>query len=191
MLGALALGQVEHESDTLVPVFFEGRHADQHGNTAAVFPKVLLLKRLQTPGHLQLGQPASYIGVTPFGRRQLRPTHATRDDILMVVADHAEKCVVGLDDPAVEIPDKDADDVGVDQAPNLPFAFPQCLLSPLAFRHVDTRGDDLYKLSACREHRIVSCFDVFDRSIGQYDSELVRKASLFAHCVLDVFVHPV
>ena len=39
--------------------------------------------------------------------------------------------------------------------------------------------------------QVVSCFDVFDRSIGQYDSELVRKASLFAHCVLDVFVHPV
>src|ERR1700732_316174 len=38
---------------------------------------------------------------------------------------------------------------------------------------------------------MVNCFDVFDRSVGQYDSELVRKASLFAHSVLDVFVHPV
>ena len=41
----------------------------------------------------------------------------------MVVVHHAEKCVVGLDDPAVEIPDKDADDVGVDQASNPRFAF--------------------------------------------------------------------
>src|SRR6476620_836885 len=38
---------------------------------------------------------------------------------------------------------------------------------------------------------MVSCFDVFDRSIGQYDSELVRKTSLFAHSALDVVVHPV
>ena len=38
---------------------------------------------------------------------------------------------------------------------------------------------------------MVSCFDMFDRSIGQYDSELVRKASLFAHSAFDVFVHPV
>ena len=38
---------------------------------------------------------------------------------------------------------------------------------------------------------MVRCFDVFARSIGQYDSELVRKAPLFAHAVLDVFVHPV
>jgi hypothetical protein len=92
------------------------------------------------------------------------------------------------DDPAVEIRDKDANDVGVDQAPNLRFALPQCLLSPLAFRQVDADGDNLYKLSACREHRIVSCFDVLDCSIGQYDSEFVRIASLFAHCVLEVFV---
>src|ERR1700693_942787 len=38
---------------------------------------------------------------------------------------------------------------------------------------------------------MVSCFDVFDRFIGQYDSELVREASLFAHSALDVFVYPV
>src|SRR4029453_11787655 len=112
---AFALRQVEHESDTLIPAFLEGCRADQHGNTAAVFPEVLLLKRLQTPGHLQLGH-ASFIAVTPFGWRQLRPTYATRDEILTVVADHAEKCVVRLDDPAFEIPDEDADDVGSNQA---------------------------------------------------------------------------
>jgi hypothetical protein len=72
LLGALALCQIKHESDTLIPAFLEGRRADQHGNTDAVFPEVLLLKRLQTPGQLQLGQ-TSFIGVTPFGRRQLRP----------------------------------------------------------------------------------------------------------------------
>src|SRR5262245_7371657 len=42
-LGLLALRQVEHESDTLIPAFLEGRRADQHGNAAAVFPEVLLL----------------------------------------------------------------------------------------------------------------------------------------------------
>jgi len=31
---------------------------------------------------------------------------------------HAEKCVIGLDDPAFEIPDANADDVSVDKAPN-------------------------------------------------------------------------
>src|SRR6202162_1730414 len=71
-----------------------------------------------------------HIGVTPFGRRQLRPTYATRNEILMVVADHAEKCVVGLDDPAVELPDKDANDVGVDQPSDSQRTRPQPLAQP-------------------------------------------------------------
>src|SRR4029077_4090556 len=73
LLRALALRQIKHESDTLIPAFLEGRRADHHRNTAAVFPEVLLLKRLQAPSHLQLGQMASFIAVTPFGWRQLRP----------------------------------------------------------------------------------------------------------------------
>jgi hypothetical protein len=36
-LGTLALGQVEHESDTLVRSFIEVRPAEEHGHTAAVF----------------------------------------------------------------------------------------------------------------------------------------------------------
>src|ERR1700758_5209776 len=47
-LYALALRQVEHESNTLIPAFLEGCHADQHGNTAAVLSEVLLLKRLKS-----------------------------------------------------------------------------------------------------------------------------------------------
>src|ERR1700722_3470660 len=38
---------------------------------------------------------------------------------------------------------------------------------------------------------MVNRFDVFDCSIGQYESERVRKAYLFAHSALDVYVHPV
>ena len=49
LLGALALRQIKHESDTLISAFLEGRRADQHRDTAAVFPKVLLLKRLKLP----------------------------------------------------------------------------------------------------------------------------------------------
>src|ERR1700751_1142306 len=37
---------------------------------------------------------------------------------------------------------------------------------------------------------MVNCFDVSDRSIGMYDSELIAKASLFAHCALDGLVRP-
>ena len=38
----------------LSPAFLEGCHADQYRNAAAVFPEVLLLKRLKRPGHIVL-----------------------------------------------------------------------------------------------------------------------------------------
>ena len=46
---SLALGQVEHEGDTLGPALLEGRPADQHGHAAAVLAEVLLLEGLQLP----------------------------------------------------------------------------------------------------------------------------------------------
>src|SRR5271154_5638942 len=38
---------------------------------------------------------------------------------------------------------------------------------------------------------MVDFFDVFDRSVGKYDSELDRTVSLFAQCVVDLLVVPV
>src|SRR3954466_10666620 len=49
----------------------------------------------------------------------------------MVVAQDVEKGFVRLQNLAFEIPDEDADDVGVDKAPNLRFALPQGLLPAL------------------------------------------------------------
>ena len=118
----LALGQIEHEGDTLVPAFFEGRRAEQHGHTAAVLPEVLLLERLQAPALLVLfHQPR--VAVAPFRRRQICPAYATGDEILAVVSHHTEKRVIGLENLTFEIPNEDPDDVGVDQAPDLRFAF--------------------------------------------------------------------
>jgi hypothetical protein len=50
----------------------------------------------------------------------------------MIVPHDVEKGFIGFQNPAVEIPDKDADDVGVDQASNLRLALPQCFLAALA-----------------------------------------------------------
>jgi hypothetical protein len=46
IFGLLALGQVEDESDALVPAFFEIRRTHQRGHTAAVFPEILRFIRL-------------------------------------------------------------------------------------------------------------------------------------------------
>src|SRR5262249_14398506 len=121
-LCALALGQIEHEGDTFIRAFFEARDADQHLHAAAIFAEILLFERWQAAGHLQLCHP-SYVEVPPFRRREVRPAYATRDHILTLISQHVEKLVIGLDDPTFEIPDEDPDDVSVDQAPDLRFAF--------------------------------------------------------------------
>jgi hypothetical protein len=111
----------------------------------------------------------------------------TRGESLSVVADHAEKCVVGLDDPAVEIPDEDANDVGVDQAPTLRFALAQCSLSALAFGYIDVGTENLDNLSARGEPMLGGYVEILDCSIRQYDSELPRVVSFLAYRLLDPF----
>ena len=60
------------------------------------------------------------VDIAPFGRRQLRPSQ--RGEILPGISDDIEKGLVGFDDPAVNIPDHNPDDVRVDQTadPSLP-----------------------------------------------------------------------
>jgi len=123
LLRLLAHGQIEHEGDALVPTFLEARCADEYGDTAAVFPEVLLLERCAGSGHLQLFN-GPCVGVAPFRRRQVRPAYATQDKILSIVSDDTEKRVIGIQNPPFVIPDEDPDDVGVDQTadPRLSFA---------------------------------------------------------------------
>src|SRR6266851_4130105 len=96
----------------------EGRDADQHGNTAAIFSEVLLLEWLKNSRRSVLLY-QSAVSFAPLRRSEVRPPYAARDEILMLVSHDAEKGFVGLQNPAVEIPHEDADDVGVDQAPDL------------------------------------------------------------------------
>src|SRR5215469_7524881 len=46
LFSPLALGQIEHEDNTLLPAFCEQRDTNKHGNAAPVFSKVFLLKEL-------------------------------------------------------------------------------------------------------------------------------------------------
>jgi hypothetical protein len=102
-------------------LFVERGRADQHGHPTAVLAEVFLLRRWQAPGCLQPFD-GPRIEIAPFRRGQVRPAHATGDEILTVVAHHAKKGVIGLDDPTFEFPEVDADDVGVDQTSDLGLA---------------------------------------------------------------------
>src|SRR5262249_47530260 len=129
-----ALSQIENKRDTLVAAFFEARHTDQHGHTAAILPEVLLLERLQAPGHLQLRDPPPPMPVEPFRGRKVRPAQAARDKILTVVSHHAKKRVIGLKNPTSKLPDDDPNDVGVDQTSDLRFPFLKFAIQTTVFQ---------------------------------------------------------
>src|ERR1700745_74216 len=59
----------------------------------------------------------------PFVRRQLSPVQTAGEEILALVADHAKKGIVGLNNSTLEVCDNDADDVGVDESSDTPRAF--------------------------------------------------------------------
>jgi hypothetical protein len=116
--GALLTGQIEHERDAVAAVLFEAGRTDQHRHAAAVFPRVLLLERLDGACRLDFCD-GSIVTAAPFRRRQVGPAHASRHEILTAVGDRAEKRVVGVGNFTREVPDEHPDDIGVDQAPDL------------------------------------------------------------------------
>jgi hypothetical protein len=126
-LRSLALGQIDHERHSLPARSVDCRRADENGHPAAVLAEVLLLERLDGYGRLHLVEGAR-IALAPFGRRQVRPAHAARQEIGTIVSDHPEECIVGLDDLTIDRPDDDPDDVCVHQAADLRLALIQ--LSP-------------------------------------------------------------
>ena len=60
------------------------------------------------------------------------------------------------------------------------------LLRAFAFRHIDLCSDNLDQLPTCGEQGLADQFEVFDRSIRQYNSEFARKASFSGLRVLNL-----
>ena len=117
----LALGQIKDEANALICTLFEHRPADQHGHTASVFTQIFLLEWRERPDQLQL-RDVTCVEVAPFRRRQHRTVQASRGEILAVVTHDTQKRVIGLKYATFEVPDHDPDDIGVDEASDLPVA---------------------------------------------------------------------
>src|SRR5882724_6676427 len=90
-----------------------------------------------------------------------------------------KKRVIGLKNPTFQTRNENSDDVRVDQAPNLRFAVPQCLLGALAFCDVGRSADDLDELPVPVENRVTRRNDVLDCSIRQQNPVLVEAVNLF------------
>src|SRR5215471_17481278 len=136
----LASSQVEHERNALVASSLEACRADQHGRAAAVLAEVFFLPWLRSAGHFHLLNRLS-VAVAPFRRRQVRPAHPTGHKVIAAVSHYAEKRVIGLNDRTFEIIDKDAYDVGVDQATH----------SRLPSLKFDEKFDEAYRYGNHRE----------------------------------------
>ena len=118
LFGALPLGDVEHEQHVLRPGSLDRRPGHQHRHAAPVLAEVLLLEECAGARRSELCH-SPFGGAHPFRGRQIGPAQPARRKVVPRVPDHREKCVVGLDDPAVQVRDQHADDIGIHQAADL------------------------------------------------------------------------
>src|SRR5208283_3408901 len=111
----LALAQIEHESDILVSSVFDRRRAQQNGDSAPVFPEVFLLSGQPDPSPFVLFDPLC-VALAPVPGGKILPVDAARREVLAVVSDDLKKRVIGLENPTIEVPNEDADNVGFHEA---------------------------------------------------------------------------
>jgi hypothetical protein len=111
----------------LIPFLVERGDADQDGDATAVLAEIFLFKGLHGSCRLHLCQ-RPCVALAPFLRGQICPIHAPRGEILPVVSHHPQERVISLNNLAVDVPDDDPDDIGIDQAPDLGFAFAEATM---------------------------------------------------------------
>ena len=148
--GPFLFAQVEHECDALVAAPFEQRAANQHGDAAAILAEILLLERPKSPACAEFRHRAVVL-LAPLGRREIRPAHTTRHEVFTVVPHDGEKRVIRLENPTVEVPNANPQNVGVNQAADPRFAFREIAVQPAALeRNRGLRGEQLQHRGACR-----------------------------------------
>src|SRR5262249_10945063 len=126
---ALLFARVEHEGDSLASASFEERGAPVDRDAAAVSPYYLALGRLSGRGRQEFRY-CPVLGFAPVGRYQIGPADLPRHQLVTAVLHQPEKGVIRVDNRAVEIPDADAHDIGVDQASNPGFAMGPIVVKP-------------------------------------------------------------
>src|SRR6266849_8517859 len=189
-LHPFALAQIKHEGDTLVTALFKCCPTNQYGHAATVLSGEFLFERFESAATFLLFD-SCVIPVAPVGRRQVCPPYAARNQVFAVVAHHAKKFVVGLENATVEIPDENSDDVGIDQAPDFRFAFPQSFLGALAFCYVCRSADELDELAVFIENQMTRGIDVPNCSVWQKNSVLGKGINSFAKRLLKSLFYPI
>ena len=113
----LSFAQIERERDAVVLSCVKQRTAKQHGDATAIFPEELLLVGLNRPRRPEIRRRA-FVSLAPFSWRQVGPADPTRDEIVTTVLQHVEKRIIGFENPSIETPDQDPNDVRINQSSN-------------------------------------------------------------------------
>jgi hypothetical protein len=118
------------------------------GDAAAVFQEILFFERLEETRLSSSPVATVYRDrAIPVASGQSNSV-GLRRHILAVESDHAKKGVIGLKNPAFELPNEDADDVGVNKAEDPSFPLQEDRLYLAAGRYVLGKlGVDVMKIA--------------------------------------------
>ncbi len=98
----------------------EERGADQHRDTTAVLAHIFLFIRGTRPGSAHFRR-HPFVEREVFRRRYIGPAYLSGPQIVAAIPNHAQQGIVRFADAPVQIPEKDADDIGFDQVPETRF----------------------------------------------------------------------
>ncbi len=129
--------------------------ADEHGNPLPTLREVFLFERRASPRGGDLGE-SPVVDQAVLRWRQVSPGEDTRQQLLPRISDEVQECLVGVGDPAVHVPEHDADDVGLDEAAEARLAVLERLHGSGSFSDVERDADaavDLLVVIAERLHR--------------------------------------
>ena len=153
----LALGQIEHEPTDRFPSFFGPSPAEQKGTRLPSLRKYSFSIGSRTQSVVLFDPSCVAIAPVPGGQsfQLMRPAARSLRRIPRL-----GEGVIGLDNPTIEVPDEDADNVRFHEAADLRFTFCEIAarqvfsLRPSALRrspdwrpHLSSRGSNMYELT--------------------------------------------
>ena len=119
-ISASSLFRSLRSSANATPSFSRGSNSAppiKHGDATTILPEELLLVGLNRPRRPEIRRRA-FVSLAPFSGRQVGPADPTRDEIVTTVLQHVEKRIVGLENPSIETPEQDPNDVRINQSSN-------------------------------------------------------------------------
>src|ERR1700693_427857 len=102
-----------------------------------------------------------------------------------------KKRVISLKNPTFQARKENSNDVGIDEAPDFRFAFPQCFLGPFAFCYVCRGADELDELAVFVENWMARGLDVPNCAVLEKNPVLGEGINSYAKRLLKFPLYPI